>query len=465
MYRILLPIIHSLFRSRILAAFIFLQIFFFPITEAQRITVSGGKFMVDGSEIFINGVNTPWDHWNDFGGSYDHSFWDSEFNRIRQAGGNATRIWITCNGDVGITINNDGLVTGATAAHWSDLDDMFALAQQHKIYIMATLISFDHTKNSHSTYLAWRSLFVSDTLVASYVNNYVIPFVNRYKDNPYLWSIDACNEIEWMHENTDNGQIEWTRLQYFVARVAAAVHRNSSILVTLGSAAVKWNSTCPGCEGNYWSDAALWLQYQSTGARLDFYSPHFYGWVVRWFGDFATEKTPADYQISDRPCMVGESPATGIYRQNSSGTDVLEVPIDQAYIKTYQNGWMGLMSWTSNGVDPIGSLADCGIGIQNFFAAYPALVDPTITGLATNPENAPGIKIYPNPTGGMITLDHPGVNNLKINFYNLTGQLVLEQYLPGSEKGYLDISSCKPGLYIMELTSGSYYKRTKISRK
>jgi hypothetical protein len=113
---------------------VLLNILFSGNIWAQRITVNGNTFKVYGKEIFMNGVNTPWNHWNDFGGNYDHSFWDTEFQKIRQAGGNASRIWISCNGDVGIDISETGLVSGATQDHWEDLDDMFALAAEHQIY-------------------------------------------------------------------------------------------------------------------------------------------------------------------------------------------------------------------------------------------------------------------------------------------------------------------------------------------
>ena len=33
-----------------------------------KVTVSGTNFKVDDKIIFMNGVNTPWDKWNDFGG-------------------------------------------------------------------------------------------------------------------------------------------------------------------------------------------------------------------------------------------------------------------------------------------------------------------------------------------------------------------------------------------------------------
>jgi hypothetical protein len=354
----------------------FFLIFLTGNIYAQRISIDGTSFKVYGKEIFMNGVNTPWDNWNDFGGNYDHNFWDTEFQKIRQAGGNSSRIWITCNGDVGINISETGFVSSATDKHWEDLDDMFALAAKHQLYIMATLMSFDHTKNTYKKYESWRKMFADTTNVSSYVNNYVIPFINRYKDNPYLWCIDICNEPDWIHDNAECGKIPWERLQYFAASVAAAVHENSPVLVTLGSAGVKWNGTCPTCLGNFYSDQNLQSQYNSPKAFLDFYSPHFYGWNVRYFGNFALDKTPADYGINDRPCMIGENPATGIFRQDSTRKNILEVPISEAYIKTYQNGWKGLMVWTSNGVDRNGTLVDCASGLTAFQKKYPELVSP-----------------------------------------------------------------------------------------
>ncbi|HSO85695.1 MAG TPA: T9SS type A sorting domain-containing protein [Draconibacterium sp.] len=343
-------------------------------THAQRVSVSGTKFLVNGKEIIMNGANTPWNKWNDFGGGYVSSWWDAEFQRIKNAGGNSTRIWISCNGDVGLKISSDGTVTGATNSFWSHLEDMFRLAEKNKIYIKATLISFDHFKNSYSTYQSWRNMVLSNEKVESFIENYVNPFVSKYKNNPYLWSIDVCNEIEWVNQNAECGNIPWARLQYLVARTASAVHDSSQVLVTLGSAAIKWNS--PKYEGNFWSDANLKAQYNKPNAKLDFYSPHFYGWVVKWFGNFAVDKSPADYGINDRPCVIGENPAKGVY--NDAANPTLVVPASEMFIGAYNKGWKGLMPWTSNGVDANGNLNDFKDGLKAFKDAHPELIDPSV---------------------------------------------------------------------------------------
>lgn len=358
-------------KPKIILLFVLTILNLFPV-HAQRVRVEGNQFFVEGKQIVMNGANTPWNKWDDFGGDFNSSWWDKEFKHLKNAGGNSTRIWISCSGDVGLLILPDGKVTGANDLFWMHLDELFRLAEKNKIYIKATLISFDHFKNTNKNYKRWQNMILSDEGVTSFVDNYVNPFVSRFKSNPYLWSIDVCNEIEWVNQNVECGKIPWDRLQYFVARVAAEVHNNSEILVTLGSAAIKWNSA--KYEGNFWSDESLKAQYNKTNARLDFYSPHFYGWTTPWFGNFALDKSPEDYAINDRPCVIGENPAKGVF--NDDANPRLVVPASEMFLKAYQKGWNGLLPWTSNGVDSNGNLDDFESGLKAFQKIYPNLIDP-----------------------------------------------------------------------------------------
>jgi hypothetical protein len=290
----------------------------------------------------------------------------------------------------------------------------------------------------------------------------VVPFINRYKDNPYLWCIDICNEIEWIHENAETGNIAWDRLQYFAARVAATVHENSSVLVTLGSAAVKWNSDSPGCLGNFWSDQGLQTQYSSSEAFLDFYSPHFYGWTVRWFGNFALDKTPGDYGLNDRPCMIGENPAKGVFIQNEQGKNVIAVPIEEAYIKTYLQGWKGLMVWTSNGVDGNGNLSDCGVGLTAFYNQYPGLVFPASA--ATDNQIIPNepLQICPNPAAGYIYLDQTTDKEIDVEILDIAGKKKQGCLIHPFDEPAIDIRPLPPGVYIVQLSSDQEFNRIKL---
>jgi len=334
---------------------IFLFIFILPfILYSQRIYVEDRKFKIEGKELWLNGVNTPWQHWNDFGGNFDPLFWDNEFSKIRKYGGNLTRIWITCNGEVGIKISSNGKIEGMTEKFWDDVDTLMSLAKKHKIYVLATLISFDHTKDSHPNYSLWRKMYLSDENISSFVSNYVIPFAKRYATNDYLFAIEPCNEIEWVHEEH---KIPWERLQLFCARVASAVHSVSSVLVTVGCS-VKWQSD--KAEGNFFSDDKLQKVFLSKGSYIDFYSPHFYDWVIRWFGNPFYDKRDVDYNLDDKPAIIGECPANAQW---------------VIYEKAYKNGWEGVCAWTSNGVDANGNIdGHLGEQMKNFAKKYQELV-------------------------------------------------------------------------------------------
>jgi hypothetical protein len=323
--------------------------------------------MIGNKPVFINGVNTPWNNWNDFGGKYDAEFWDSHFKKIRNCGGNATRIWITCSGEIGVIIDESGFVSGATDKFWNDLDDLFKTALKNRIYILATLISFDHTKSPNSKHDSWRKMYQNETNVDSFINNFAVPFVQRYGSNPYLFAVEPCNEIEWVNQNEENAGFSWDLLRYFCARVVAAVHKNGSVLTTVGNN-MKWQSgSYPGCEGNLFSDANLRSVCDDPDARLDFYSPHFYDWVTERFGNPLKDTPISAYGLSDKPVIVGEMPAKGV-----GG-----VTVSDAFINGHRNGLQGIMPWTSNGVDDNGSL-ETGLGeaLANFKNGYPLLVDP-----------------------------------------------------------------------------------------
>lgn len=365
MKKVKLIIITSILLISILSCTLFMQTL---NAAGERITVSGTQFYAGGNRIWLNGANTPWNAWNDFGGSFDYNWWDNHFQQLHDNGINSTRVWITCSGEVGINIDESGYVSGATNAHWEDLDSLFEIAQNREIYVMATLISFDHFKNTYSTYQRWRNMLTNKSNIDSFVNNYVKPFTNRYKNNPYLFSIDLCNEPDWVYENAECGQIDWSWMQNYYAKASVAIHENSDILVTVGIAVIKYNSdTCEGAEGNKVSDQALQSIVNSPNAKLDFYSTHHWDWMIPYWG-VIFYSTPRNYGLDGtKPAMVGEFPSKGT--EGHTTTEDLE--------NAYQNGWQGAMGWTSNGVDSNGSLSELGPATRTFRDNHYNIVFPS----------------------------------------------------------------------------------------
>ena len=364
-------------------------------TNRERIYISSNnEFAVDGKRIWINGVNTPWNDWNEFGGSYNHQWWDHEFARLRKAGINATRIWISCNNDnLAISIDDDGYVSGASEKHWADVANLFELAKKHKVYIMATITSFDHFKSSQAS--RWRAMITSKSASQSFANNYTIPFLNKFKDNPYLWSIDLMNEPDWVHEDSKCGKIPWDNISCFFAINAAAIHENSQVLVTVGIANPKWNVDGNAYQGNKVSNAYLKDLSDNPKAYLDFWSPHYYDWVGEWYGvpHYLSPYGKLEGNKNtgwaggwgldpSKPAVLGECSAKG----TGKGLYGLEDnTIITDYGQAYLNGWQGVMPWTSNAVDGNGGLAptgkpdrdtDLGLATQKMLAKYPQLIFP-----------------------------------------------------------------------------------------
>ena len=327
--------------------------------DSKRITIEGNEFRVDGKRIWINGANTPWNKWNDFGGGYDDAWWDKHFRALHENGVNAVRVWINCNNDNGaISIDDAGMVSGVSDAHWADLDKFFATAERNNIYIMATLISFDHFKSRSAQ--KWRNMLADGDAIDSFVSRYVVPFVNRYKSNPWLWSIDLCNEPDWIHEEERCGKLPWEQISHLFARAAVAIHENSDILVTVGMSFPKYNADGPNCQGNKVSDEFLQKLYPNPKATLDFWSPHYYDWVGEWYGVpfYATPSgaRPNGWQLDgSKPALIGECSGKGS-RGRTQGTENNTLITD--FENAYLNGWQGVMPWTSNGVDRNGGFDD-----------------------------------------------------------------------------------------------------------
>lgn len=119
--------------------------------------------------------------------------------------------------------------------------------------------------------------------------------------------------------------------------------------MTVGFGIVKYNSDTD-YEGNKGSDEFLQSLSGNENSYLDFWSTHYYYWQQPWFG-YPFSVTPAEFKLDDsKPCVIGEVAANDV---GESG-ETAEVKYENAY----NNGWNGVMTWTSNGVDNCGNIAD-----------------------------------------------------------------------------------------------------------
>jgi hypothetical protein len=334
---------------------------------AERIMVAGDQFRVGTNRIWINGANTPWHVWNEFGSDdFDAAWWDNHFQKLHENGINATRVWISCNGENGINIDPSGHVLGCTPQFRSNVDSLLEIAARRRVYVNATILSYDHFSRQHTNHMRWRRMLLNEDNVDSMVTNYVVPLAVRYKTNPWLWSIDLCNEPDWIHETEKCGKMDWRPFQVYVAKAAAAIHASSPVLVTVGICmGAKYLRRPPGT--NIFSDETLQaLAHGDPGARLDFYSPHYYDWEGVTGGN-PFYQPPADYPMSPgKPIVIGECPVKGT-KQHSITAD---------YEGAFNHGWQGAMGWSSDGVDRNGSLEDLAPATRAIYAEHPEVVFP-----------------------------------------------------------------------------------------
>lgn len=305
------------------------------VKKNAKVTIDGTRFMVDGKELWINGVNTPWQTWNDFCGSMDEAAWEDTFALLKEDNINCTRIWVNCNGTGVVRLNENGTIYNINEDHWTDLDKLFALAEKYEVYVMPTLTSFDHFKEGNTGVTKWRAMLTSEEGCEDFAQQYCAEFAKRYADCDWILGVDIMNEPDWVAENTECGQLSWSDLTRFFGKCAQAVHENSDMLVTVGLGIVKYNSD--KYNGNMISDQKLKEAAGSDLAYVDFYSTHYYMWEKPYFG-FPFDVTPEEFGLDGtKPCIIGET----------SNDDDAEsgMTCEEKYKSSYEKGWNGVMVW------------------------------------------------------------------------------------------------------------------------
>ncbi len=241
--------------------------------------------------------------------------------------------------------------------------------------IMPCLWSFDMTKDftaSAGKYAGLHADLIKDSLkTVSYINNALIPMVKRFANTCNLFAWEIINEPEWSISGpgTTVQLVSAKEMIRFCGMIAEAIHANSSKMVTVGSACLKWNSTRIGpAEVHYWNDSSFAAAYNKPGAKLDFYQIHYYDWMYNpdWgYDPFQETKTPSYWKL-DKPTLIGENPGV-------AGKYTLKQMIENAYT----NGYAGIMPWSYDSVDQYGSWNGCKNDLKEFHDKHASIIDFT----------------------------------------------------------------------------------------
>ncbi|NCC33345.1 MAG: hypothetical protein EOM24_15205, partial [Chloroflexia bacterium] len=363
---------------------------------------------------FLAGMNVPWLNGGfgaDFGTveewwqhTYTTESADQMFAALKARGVNSVRWWVFADGRGAPEIAN-GMTTGFDANTLPSMADAIKLAAKHDIYIVFTLWSFDMLARPNGIIQNRRDLVVDTTKRQAFIDNAVIPML-RYPiagtsytigTHPNVITWEIINEPEWgvresgsIHWNIDN-PVSRAEMQRFIAEVTGAIRRNSNQLITVGAAAMKWNSdTIPGAEGNWYSDAAL-TPYDADG-YLDYYQIHYYPWAN---GDnnwtFSPMRLSWQQGGFDKPVVIGEFPA------NADGSGMTPLQLLESI---YNNCYAGAMGWTYEGVDSSGSWQDIADPMGTFTAARASTIriTPPSSGGTPTPTVQPTVQPTAQPT-------------------------------------------------------------------
>ena len=394
------------------------------ITAAQP----ANTIALNGKNYYINGINVPWNAYGsdvgthyEWGDLYSPSFFTTFFQRCQSYGVNCVRLWIHCDGRTSPEFDNSGNVTGLDTNFFSNFDDIFRIAAANNVMIMPCLWSFDMTKDFTSTagkYAGLHANLIQDTnKTRSYINNALVPMVKRYASTCNLFAWEIINEPEWSITGPGNTVqlVSAQEMERFCAMIAEAIHLNSGKMATVGSACLKWCSSLqPPAESNYWCDSSFQAVYKKPKAFLDFYEIHYYDWMFNadWgYDPFQATKTPAYWKL-DKPTLIGECPA-------QSGTNYT---VNQMIDSAFAHGYAGIIPWSYNANDGVGTWDACKSQLKAFHDAYASLVN-FICSAATMKNDGKDPKAAQWTLAAVL-----GARELpsgtKVKVYNMQGRLV-----------------------------------------
>ncbi len=87
------------------------------------------------------------------------------------------------------------------------------------------------------------------------------------------------------------------------------------------------------------------------------------------------------------------------------------------------------------------------------------------TSMSTTEISSENVKIYPNPTTGIVHIDMGSEEIENVNVFDQSGRLVFNKKMNNSKKASVDIGNLPSGIYIMEVKTKNSKQVTKVMKK
>ncbi len=355
-------------------------------------TECASRLQVNGSPIFLNGINYPWKvYGGDFGGikrwkktgiATNYQTYDREFALIKNTGSRVVRWWMfpDLRGD-GIRIEDGQVQAGPTLMN--DVQAALKLAEKHDLYLVLCLFSFEafapERTDGGIRIRNLEDILADANLRESLLKNVIGPLARAIEQSPYgnrLLAFDLINEPEWalkgknpygdpVYYPLDSVRpVSHEFMEAFLLDLSYAIREHGSARITVGQAAPRW--------------PRAWKKL-----NLDFYQWHIYSWME----EKAIYREAAPTELC-APIVFGEAPVgpliSGDERPTSSDAEsersgpglshredglpgshtVPELSTNpavsfQSMVQTMErNGWAGIWVWSFQRPVPDGANLD-----------------------------------------------------------------------------------------------------------
>src|SRR5690606_35068818 len=269
-----------------------------------------------GNDIFLSGINLAWMNFGNDLTQFNEEAFTQVMKNESDVGGNSVRWWIHVDGRSTPSFEND-TVSGISELALNNLGKALDIAAEEGIVISLCLWSFDmmHLEQTDAVRARNRILLENEAALDAYIDNALVPMVQRFAGHTAILCWEIFNEPEGMTPlanwpSTEN--VDMIYIQRFINRTAGAIHRaDPEAKVSNGS----WNAlacidSLPLGWKNYYSDSELIAAGGDVDGTLDFYMLHYY---QHYYGNrYSPFHNPVEYWKLDKPFLIGEYAAHGI---------------------------------------------------------------------------------------------------------------------------------------------------------